>query len=101
MPLLMPALFGLSPMAVWVIVLFIYAYIASVLPVWSLLQPRDYVNSHQLIVGLLLIMLGIFVARPQIVAPALQLAPSGAPPILPFLFITIAGNIAHTEQNYY
>lgn len=90
MPLSMPALFGLTPMAMWIIVLFLYAYVASVLPVWSLLQPRDYVNSHQLIVGLVLITLGIFVARPEFVAPVVQLAPKGAPPILPFIFITIA-----------
>ncbi|RKY41246.1 MAG: carbon starvation protein A [Candidatus Makaraimicrobium thalassicum] len=90
MPLVMPALWGLSPMAIWIILLFSYAYFASVLPVWSLLQPRDYVNSHQLIIGLALIMLGVIFARPVMVAPALQMAPAGAPPILPFLFISVA-----------
>lgn len=90
MPISMPAVFGLSPMSIWIIILFIYAYIASVLPVWTLLQPRDYVNSHQLIFGLTLITLGVFFARPEIVAPAIQLSPKGAPPILPFIFITIA-----------
>lgn len=90
MPLSMPGLWILTPMAVWIIILFIYAYIASVLPVWTLLQPRDYVNSHQLIVGIVLIVLGVLVANPPMVAPAVQLAPKGAPPIMPFLFITIA-----------
>ena len=90
MPLVMPSILGLAPMAVWVILLFLYAYVASVLPVWSLLQPRDYVNSHQLIIGLVLIILGVFFAHPVIVAPAVQFAPEGAPPIMPFLFITIA-----------
>jgi len=90
MPLEMPGMFGLTPMALWIIILFAYAYVASVLPVWSLLQPRDYVNSHQLIIGIVLIVLGVFVARPVMVAPAFQAAPVGAPPILPFLFITIA-----------
>lgn len=89
-PLSMPAVMGLDPMAIWIMALFAYAYIASVLPVWSLLQPRDYVNSHQLIIGLVLIVLGVFIARPEMVAPAVQLAPEGAPPVLPFLFITIA-----------
>ncbi|MFH1309079.1 MAG: carbon starvation protein A [Candidatus Omnitrophota bacterium] len=89
-PFLMPSILGFSPMSIWIILLFVYAFIASVLPVWVLLQPRDYVNSHQLIVGLILIILGIFFARPVVVAPALQLAPPGAPPIIPFLFITIA-----------
>ena len=90
MPLSMPGFWGLTPMAVWIIILFIYAYIASVLPVWTLLQPRDYVNSHQLIVGIVLIVLGVLFANPAVVAPAVQLAPEGAPPIMPFLFITIA-----------
>ncbi len=90
MPIIMPAIFGLNPMSIWIILLFTYAYVASVLPVWSLLQPRDYINSHQLIVGLGLLILGVVVARPVMVAPMFQLAPRGAPPILPFLFITIA-----------
>ncbi len=90
MPISMPSIGFPHPMSLWIIVLFAYAYIASVLPVWSLLQPRDYVNSHQLIIGLVLMGLGVFVARPEIVAPAIQLAPKGAPPIIPFLFITIA-----------
>jgi carbon starvation protein len=90
MPLSMPVLGILSPMSIWIILLFTYAYVASVLPVWRLLQPRDYINSHQLILGLALITLGVVFARPEIVAPAIQMAPKGAPPILPFLFITIA-----------
>ncbi|MGB2630644.1 MAG: carbon starvation protein A, partial [Candidatus Omnitrophota bacterium] len=90
MPFTMPAVGIFSPLAIWIILLFIYAFFASVLPVWSLLQPRDYINSHQLIIGISLLVLGILVARPVVVAPAIQLAPEGAPPILPFLFITIA-----------
>jgi len=90
LPFVMPSFFGIQPMSLWIILLFIYAYAASVMPVWSLLQPRDYINSHQLIVGISLMTLGIFVARPEMVAPVFQLRPEGAPPILPFLFITIA-----------
>ncbi len=74
----------------WVWILLVYAFVASVLPVWMLLQPRDYLNSHQLIVGLGLLMLGLLVLRPEVVAPAFNLHPIGAPPMLPFLFITIA-----------
>ena len=44
----------------WILILFIYSAIASLLPVWTLLQPRDYINSHQLFVGLTLLFLGIF-----------------------------------------
>ena len=74
----------------WVWILLIYSLVASVLPIWVLLQPRDYLNSHQLITALVLLSLGLLVLRPEIVAPAIQLAPEGAPPMIPFLFITIA-----------
>ena len=74
----------------WVWLLLVYAFVASVLPVWLLLQPRDYINSHQLLSALALLTLGLFILRPDIGAPALNLAPEGAPPLIPFLFITIA-----------
>lgn len=91
--------------ATWVAVLLAYSYAASVLPVWSLLQPRDYINSLQLITALGLVTVGLVVAaffggapadgageRPslEIVAPAFQTADLGAPAIFPFLFITVA-----------
>ena len=92
------------PIWQWVVVLLGYSYIASVLPVWTLLQPRDYINSLQLISALALIVLGLFTAAlvgftPSgadssqalvFVAPAFQWHPEGAPMIFPFLFITIA-----------
>ncbi|WP_432799965.1 carbon starvation CstA family protein [Poriferisphaera sp. WC338] len=95
----------------WVAVLLLYSYVASVLPVWLLLQPRDYINSLQLITALGLIVIGLAVAacfggsptiagsqvleagtRPplEIIAPVSNLDPIGAPAIFPFLFITIA-----------
>ena len=89
----------------WVMLLLGYSYIASVLPVWTLLQPRDYINSLQLITALGLIVFGMGwaalfggappvqgAARPalDIVAPMWQAHPAGAPVIFPFLFITIA-----------
>jgi carbon starvation protein len=74
----------------WVWVLMIYSFIASVLPVWLLLQPRDYLNSHQLLTGLLLLAAGLVVLQPIVKAPAINPSPEGAPPLLPFLFITIA-----------
>ncbi len=93
-PLSMPSVFGLSPIAVWSVILLIYAYIASVLPVTTLLQPRDYINSHELIVALALLVLGVLFAgfggHLHIVAPAVRLHPEGSPSMWPFLFITIA-----------
>ena len=52
--------------------------------VWALLQPRDYINSHQLVIGLISIILGIMVVQPQIVAPVFQANPEGAPSWFPF-----------------
>ena len=75
----------------WIIILFIYSGIASLLPVWLLLQPRDYINSHQLLVGLGLIFLGIAVANPIIEAPIIRTSfEASAPSIFPLLFVTIA-----------
>jgi len=79
-----------SPVMIWTIILLVYCYIASTLPVQTLLQPRDYINANQLMVALALLFFGVLVAKPRIVAPALNTIPHGAPPILPFIFITIA-----------
>jgi carbon starvation protein len=89
-PIEIPALFGLDPVACWLIILLIYAYIASTLPVQTLLQPRDYINAHQLFIALALLFLGVLLAHPQVVAPAADLSPEGAPPIVPLLFVVIA-----------
>jgi carbon starvation protein len=89
-PLTMPSIAGLNPIVVWVLIMLAYAYIASVLPVTTLLQPRDYINGHQLLVALTLLGLGAVVAHPTFVAPTVNMSPEGAPPILPFLFVVIA-----------
>ena len=93
-PFKMPTILGIPPTGVWTIILLTYAFIASVLPVTTLLQPRDFINSHQLVIALALLILGVLFAafggNLHIVAPAVQLAPAKAPPMWPFLFITIA-----------
>jgi len=82
---------GLPVGAQWILVLFIYAGIASLLPVWLLLQPRDYINGIQLFVGLGLLYGAVLIASPSIVAPAINPnVPASAPPIFPLLFVTIA-----------
>ncbi|MCP3027386.1 carbon starvation protein A [Halobacillus sp. A5] len=73
---------------VWIIILMVYVYIASTLPVWKLLQPRDYINSHQLIVGLGLLYLGLLFTNPEITAPVNN--SSADTSWFPLLFITIA-----------
>lgn len=89
-PLSLFGIFGENQVMAWMILLLVYSFIASVLPVWVLLQPRDYINSHQLFVGLGLMVVGLAVSNPPLVAPATNFDPVGAPPWMPFLFITIA-----------
>lgn len=85
-----------NPIVVWTLVLMVYCFIASVLPVWVLLQPRDFINSHQLFVALALLVGGVAVAGltgKADISSAPMIAeniPANAPPIWPFLFITIA-----------
>ncbi|HSG05609.1 MAG TPA: carbon starvation CstA family protein, partial [Nitrospiria bacterium] len=83
---------GLTPLIFWILAIFIYTYFASSLPVWILLQPRDYINAHQLLVGLGIIFLGVLILHPDLVAPAFNPSASaaGAPSFIPFLFVTIA-----------
>lgn len=100
LPITLPSITPLGafggPIVIWTVVLLIYSFIASVLPVWTLLQPRDYINSHQLMLVLGLLVLGLFVASAVHgagveVAPAIATnVPADAPPLWPFLFITIA-----------
>jgi carbon starvation protein len=75
---------------VWVVLLFAYTFVASRIPVWMLLQPRDYINSHQLFIALGVIGLGLIVGMNTIVAPVVNDTPEGSPSFFPFLFITIA-----------
>jgi len=92
MPLTLPeSLLGLNPNANWIILLFIYAAIASMLPVWVLLQPRDFINGMQLFVGLLLMYGAVALSLPDISAPAWNdQTTADAPSIVPLLFVTIA-----------
>jgi len=74
----------------WIYILLGYAFVASVLPVWLLLQPRDYINSFLLYIGLGAMYLGLFIFQPEIAAPAINHESSGLPPVFPFIFIMVA-----------
>jgi carbon starvation protein len=93
-PVEMPTIFSIPPTGSWTIILLIYAFFASVLPVTILLQPRDYINAYQLVIAMSLLVLGVIASAVwgnlEIVAPTVQLNPAEAPPMWPFLFITIA-----------
>lgn len=74
----------------WSWVLLVYAFLASVLPVWLLLQPRDFLNSLLLYLAMFSMLIGFFLLSPKWVAPAINPHPAGAPSMIPFLFIVIA-----------
>lgn len=88
-PIEIPAIMG-SQIVTWIFLLLIYSFIASVLPVWTLLQPRDYINGHQLILGLGLLFIGLLIAHPEMQAPAINHNAEGGVPLFPFIFVTIA-----------
>ncbi|RUO37001.1 carbon starvation protein A [Aliidiomarina shirensis] len=91
-PLALPETFiGLSDRAQWIVILFGYAALASLLPVWMLLQPRDYINGLQLFIGLILLYAAVLIAGPNMVAPAFNTdLPANTPSMIPLLFVTIA-----------
>lgn len=82
----------MSPTVFWTLILLVYVSFASILPVHWLLQPRDVINAWQLFLGMGLVVLGLVVAQPVLAAPAINTLPAEVktPPIMPFLFITIA-----------
>ncbi|GAB3442574.1 carbon starvation protein A [Streptomonospora sediminis] len=84
------AALGVTPNMIWVLLIFIYAFLASRLPVWLLLQPRDYINQHQMVLALGVILVGVVVGWDAIVAPVVNDVPAGSPPWFPLLFVTIA-----------
>lgn len=97
-PLDLHGLFGLDAAVarkVWVWALMVYAAAASVLPVWLLLQPRDYLNAYLLYAMMAFGVLGILVFRPGIELPAFAgwsaVGFGGrSTPIFPLLFVTVA-----------
>jgi carbon starvation protein len=74
----------------WSYIVFIYILIASVVPVWALLQPRDYLNSFLLIFMIAAAVVGIFVANPTMKLPAVTTFSVGGKSMFPYLFVTIA-----------
>ncbi|MEA5444693.1 carbon starvation protein A [Gammaproteobacteria bacterium AB-CW1] len=82
---------GVPDIAWWVLIMLGYGALASRLPVWLLLQPRDFINAHLLFLGLFVIYLSLFVGRPEFAAPFInQDLPADTPSIIPLLFVTIA-----------
>jgi carbon starvation protein len=93
-PLAMGTILGLPATGTWTLILLVYAFVASTLPVTLLLQPRDYINAWQLFIMMCILVAGALASSAtrgmEIVAPAFNTAATDLPPMWPFLFITIA-----------
>ncbi|MCL4818400.1 MAG: carbon starvation protein A [Vicinamibacteria bacterium] len=93
-PVALPELLGLSAQTTWILALLAYCFVASVVPVQYLLQPRDYLSSYVLFVTIGLGLLGIFVVAPQFQGAAFtSFVPAEWPvagPLWPMMFVTIA-----------
>ena len=94
-PIELGAALGISSTGLWVIILLIYAWVASTLPVTTLLQPRDYINAWQLFIAMVLLAGGAVIASVfgdlPLVAPAINTSlPPNTPQIWPFMFVIIA-----------
>ncbi len=75
----------------WQIIVFLYIAIASITPVWALLQPRDYLNSYLLVIMILMAVVGVIVTNPSINLPAFtSFYVEGTGTMFPILFVTIA-----------
>jgi len=86
-----PIVLGTNAIKVWTVILFIYAFLASVTPVNILLQPRDYLASYLLFFGILFGYAGILITRPEISFPAfLGWGGERALMLWPILFVTVA-----------
>ena len=88
------SVFALSPRGVAVAVA-AYGFLGSVLPVWLLLAPRDYLSTYMKLGTILILVVGVLVVHPTLEAPAFSQFVGGGGPVVagklfPFLFVTIA-----------
>ncbi len=74
----------------WMTFTYVYIFAASVLPVWALLQPRDFLNSFLLFAMLIVALVGVVVAQPTIELPAFTGLSVDGMPLFPILFVTVA-----------
>ncbi len=76
--------------APWLSIVFIYIFIASITPVWALLQPRDYLNSFLLVFMIAAAFLGVVAANPEMRLPAFTGFVVNGMSLFPILFVTVA-----------
>jgi len=78
------------PTGTWHLLVFVYIAVASIVPVWALLQPRDYLNSYLLVAMIVAAVAGVFVANPQMNLNAFNGFSVNGQHMFPILFVTIA-----------
>ncbi|ACB85124.1 carbon starvation protein A [Natranaerobius thermophilus] len=78
------------PHSTWMIILLVYIFIASITPVWILLQPRDYLNSFLLYIMIIGAFIGLIFYRPDIQLPAVTSFNVDGELLFPILFVTVA-----------
>lgn len=78
------------PKNFWLIFILVYLVVASVTPVWILLQPRDYLNSFLLYFMMIAAMIGILFTNPTVQLPAFTSFKTSGGTMFPYLFITVA-----------
>jgi len=82
---------NMSPVRAWSVALIVYCFVASVTPVWILLQPRDYLSSYLLYASMLLALIGILFGGFEVRFPAfIAWNAVGVGPLFPIVFITVA-----------
>jgi len=93
-PLNMPSVLGLAPQKVWNFIVLIYCFVAAVVPVWALLQPRGHLGGYFLYASLIVAFIGVIFGGFTVKYPAFN--PKGLeasavwPAMIPMLFITVA-----------
>ena len=86
----LPVDLGANALNIWMIVLLAYCFIASVIPVQVMLQPRDYLSSFLLVASVFFGYLGLVLSQPKINTPILVSLKGNAGPLWPMLFVTVA-----------
>ncbi len=90
-PLILPPIGGVRPQLIWNAIILTYCFIASIIPVWLLLQPRGYLGGFFLYVTLAAGVIGLLLGGDQVRYPAfLGWTSRRGFPLFPLLFVTVA-----------
>jgi len=93
-PLDMPSIAGLAPQKVWNIIVLIYCFVAAIVPVWALLQPRGHLGGYFLYASVIVAAIGVLFGGFSVTYPAFKIPVTEGKafwiPMIPMLFITVA-----------